>query len=76
MHSEFMINLEPREIVSIVMLTAVLLLPNSQQFIGDAKSVAPAQGRAGTSENVDKRGYDLTQELMAGKHQHLASGIV
>jgi alkylation response protein AidB-like acyl-CoA dehydrogenase len=31
---------------------------------------------AGTSENVDKRGYDLTQELMAGKHQHLASGIV
>ena len=31
---------------------------------------------AGTSENVDKRGYDLTQELMAGKHQHLQSGIV
>jgi alkylation response protein AidB-like acyl-CoA dehydrogenase len=31
---------------------------------------------AGTSENVDKRGYDLTQELMAGKHQHLAGGIV
>ena len=31
---------------------------------------------AGTSENVDKRAYDLTQELMAGKHQHLQQGIV
>src|SRR2546423_5072642 len=31
---------------------------------------------AGTSENVDKRAYDLTQELMAGKHQHLHQGIV
>jgi alkylation response protein AidB-like acyl-CoA dehydrogenase len=31
---------------------------------------------AGTSENVDKRAYDLTQELMAGKHQHFQRGIV
>ncbi len=31
---------------------------------------------AGTSENADKRAYDLTQELMAGKHQHLQRGIV
>src|SRR4051812_2560772 len=31
---------------------------------------------AGTAENVDKRAYDLTQELMAGKHQHLGQGIV
>jgi hypothetical protein len=31
---------------------------------------------AGTSENVDKRGYDLTQELMAGKHDWLRQGIV
>ncbi|HEY4284027.1 MAG TPA: acyl-CoA dehydrogenase family protein [Chthoniobacterales bacterium] len=31
---------------------------------------------AGTSENTDKRAYELTQELMAGKHQHLQQGIV
>ena len=31
---------------------------------------------AGTSENADKRGYDLTQELMAGKHESLRTGIV
>src|SRR4051794_12800270 len=31
---------------------------------------------AGTSENVDKRAYDLTQELMAGKHDYLRKGIV
>jgi alkylation response protein AidB-like acyl-CoA dehydrogenase len=31
---------------------------------------------AGTSTNVDKRGYDLTQELLAGKHAGLADGIV
>ena len=31
---------------------------------------------AGTSDNVDKRAYELTQELMAGKHQHLQKGIV
>ena len=31
---------------------------------------------AGTSLNADKRGYELTQELMAGKHQHLQQGIV
>ncbi|MDQ6912741.1 MAG: acyl-CoA dehydrogenase family protein [Verrucomicrobiota bacterium] len=31
---------------------------------------------AGTSENVDKRAYDLTQELMEGKHDSLRSGIV
>ena len=31
---------------------------------------------AGTSENADRLGYDLTQELMAGKHQDLRSGIV
>ncbi len=31
---------------------------------------------AGTAENVDKRAFDLTQELMAGKHQSLSQGIV
>jgi alkylation response protein AidB-like acyl-CoA dehydrogenase len=31
---------------------------------------------AGTSANVDKRGYDLTQELLAGKHASLTRGIV
>jgi alkylation response protein AidB-like acyl-CoA dehydrogenase len=31
---------------------------------------------AGTHENVDKRAYDLTQELMAGKHEYLGKGIV
>ncbi len=31
---------------------------------------------AGTAENVDKRAYELTQELMEGKHQQLQQGIV
>ena len=31
---------------------------------------------AGTAENVDKRAFDLTQELMEGKHQSLSQGIV
>jgi hypothetical protein len=31
---------------------------------------------AGTGENVDKRAYDLTQDLMAGKHQHFQREIV
>src|SRR5712691_3185440 len=31
---------------------------------------------AGTSNNVDRRGYELTQELLAGKHADLARGIV
>ncbi|HXX42844.1 MAG TPA: acyl-CoA dehydrogenase family protein [Chthoniobacterales bacterium] len=31
---------------------------------------------AGTSRNADKRGYQLTQELLAGKHEILRSGIV
>ena len=31
---------------------------------------------AGTSRNVDKRGYQLTQELLAGKHADLREGIV
>jgi alkylation response protein AidB-like acyl-CoA dehydrogenase len=31
---------------------------------------------AGAAENVDKRGYQLTQELMAGKHSSLRDGIV
>jgi alkylation response protein AidB-like acyl-CoA dehydrogenase len=31
---------------------------------------------AGTAGNVDKRGYQLTQELMAGKHSSLRDGIV
>ncbi|MGZ5553020.1 MAG: acyl-CoA dehydrogenase family protein [Chthoniobacterales bacterium] len=31
---------------------------------------------AGTAENVDKRAYDLTQELMDGKHNALRTGIV
>jgi alkylation response protein AidB-like acyl-CoA dehydrogenase len=31
---------------------------------------------AGTRRNVDKRGYQLTQELLAGKHEILRHGIV
>src|SRR5246500_524376 len=31
---------------------------------------------AGTMRNVDKRGYQLVQELMAGKHELLRDGIV
>ena len=31
---------------------------------------------AGTRRNVDKRGYQLTQELLAGKHEMLRRGIV
>ena len=31
---------------------------------------------AGTARNVDKTGYQLTQELMAGKHAGLRDGIV
>jgi alkylation response protein AidB-like acyl-CoA dehydrogenase len=31
---------------------------------------------AGTSRNVDKRGYQLTQELLAGKHSSLRDGVV
>jgi alkylation response protein AidB-like acyl-CoA dehydrogenase len=31
---------------------------------------------AGTQRNVDKRGYKLTQELLAGKHAMLRDGIV
>src|SRR5207248_11660799 len=31
---------------------------------------------AGTRRNVDKRGYQLTQELLAGKYAMLRDGIV
>jgi alkylation response protein AidB-like acyl-CoA dehydrogenase len=31
---------------------------------------------AGTARNVDKRGYQLTQDLLAGKHEMLRNGIV
>jgi alkylation response protein AidB-like acyl-CoA dehydrogenase len=31
---------------------------------------------AGTSDNADKAGYALTQELLAGKHEELGRGIV
>jgi hypothetical protein len=31
---------------------------------------------AGTSRNVDRAGYDLTQELLAGKHDDFRDGIV
>src|SRR6266404_717486 len=31
---------------------------------------------AGTSDNVDRRGYELTQELLAGKHADLTRSIV
>jgi hypothetical protein len=44
-------------------------------FCDSAKSRIDHQF-AGTSGNVDKRGYQLTQELMAGKHSSLRDGIV
>ena len=31
---------------------------------------------AGASDNVDRSGYQLTQELLAGKHESLRDGIV
>src|SRR6266568_2467503 len=31
---------------------------------------------AGTSDNVDRRGYELTQHLLAGKHENLRTGMV
>jgi hypothetical protein len=31
---------------------------------------------AGTTQNADRRGYDLTQELLAGKHASMREGIV
>jgi alkylation response protein AidB-like acyl-CoA dehydrogenase len=31
---------------------------------------------AGTSQNVDRRGYDLVQELLDGKHELLRDGII
>jgi hypothetical protein len=31
---------------------------------------------AGTAQNADRAGYDLTQELLAGKHADLRKGIV
>ncbi len=31
---------------------------------------------AGTARNVDKRGYDLVQDLLAGKHELLRQGMV
>jgi alkylation response protein AidB-like acyl-CoA dehydrogenase len=31
---------------------------------------------AGTSRNADQRGYNLTQDLMSGKHESLRKGIV
>jgi hypothetical protein len=31
---------------------------------------------AGTVRNADKRGYDLVQDLLAGKHELLRQGIV
>ncbi|MEY2530680.1 MAG: hypothetical protein QOI96_765 [Verrucomicrobiota bacterium] len=31
---------------------------------------------AGTSDNTDRRGYELTQELLAGKHEGLRQGMV
>ncbi|HEY4271878.1 MAG TPA: hypothetical protein VGM65_07720 [Candidatus Udaeobacter sp.] len=30
----------------------------------------------GTMRNVDKRGYNLVQDLLAGKHELLRQGIV
>jgi len=31
---------------------------------------------AGTGRNTDRRGYELTQELLSGKHDILRKGIV
>jgi hypothetical protein len=31
---------------------------------------------AGTARNADKRGYDLVQDLLAGKHELLRQGMV
>jgi len=44
-------------------------------FCNSAKSRI-AHHFADTGQNVDKRGYQLTQELMAGKHASLREGMV
>jgi alkylation response protein AidB-like acyl-CoA dehydrogenase len=51
------------------------VLSVANYFCGSAKARIDQQF-AGTRRNVDKRGYQLTQELLAGKHSELRDGIV
>jgi len=51
------------------------VLSVANYFCNSAKSRI-AHHFADTGQNVDKRGYQLTQELMAGKHASLREGMV
>jgi alkylation response protein AidB-like acyl-CoA dehydrogenase len=54
---------------------AAEILSLAQYFCRSAR-MRIDQHFAGTSENADKAGYALTQELLAGKHEELRRGIV
>jgi hypothetical protein len=54
---------------------AAEILSLSRYFCRSARARI-AHHFAGTSENADKAGYELTQELLAGKHADLGRGIV
>jgi alkylation response protein AidB-like acyl-CoA dehydrogenase len=54
---------------------AAEILSLSRYFCRSARARI-AHHFAGTSNNADKAGYDLTQELLAGKHADLGRGIV
>src|SRR5213083_802599 len=51
------------------------MLSVANYFCGSAKSRIDNHF-AGTRRNVDKRGYKLTQDLLAGKHALLREGVV
>jgi alkylation response protein AidB-like acyl-CoA dehydrogenase len=51
------------------------ILSVANYFCGSAKARIDNYF-AGTQRNVDKRGYQLTQELLGGKHSDLRTGIV
>ncbi len=51
------------------------VLPLAGYFCRSSRTRIDSQF-AGTHRNVDKRGYQLTQDLLAGKHEILRRGIV
>src|SRR5213079_1165691 len=51
------------------------ILSVANYFCRSAK-IRIANQFSGTARNVDRRGYQLTQELLAGKHETLRHGIV
>jgi alkylation response protein AidB-like acyl-CoA dehydrogenase len=51
------------------------ILPLADYFCRSAK-LRIDHHFAGTTDNIDRRAYELTQDLMAGKHEHLRKGMV